>query len=110
MTVTAAFVPMSHLLVQGQCGLGTPLEEIASQHRRSFYQSLRPVAHSPAQRRAAAHAGGHQGMGSSGVEGSSVSPGCVRVVTEGWAAFPRMRIARVPDFMAPWCCALHSKL
>lgn len=25
---------------EGQCGLGTPLEVIASQHRRAFYESL----------------------------------------------------------------------
>ncbi|KAJ9518511.1 hypothetical protein QJQ45_018566 [Haematococcus lacustris] len=29
---------------EGQCGLGTPLEVIAAQHRRSFYDSLRPLA------------------------------------------------------------------
>ncbi|KAG1680811.1 hypothetical protein FOA52_008144 [Chlamydomonas sp. UWO 241] len=28
---------------EGQCGLGTPLEVIASQHRKAFYESARPA-------------------------------------------------------------------
>ncbi|GIL71573.1 hypothetical protein Vretifemale_2114 [Volvox reticuliferus] len=28
---------------EGQCGLGTPLEVIASQHRRAYYDSFRPL-------------------------------------------------------------------
>lgn len=73
---------------EGQCGLGTPLEVIAAQHRRSFYESMRPSSSSHVWSRVgqqhASHPHAHHAAG-----GSAPSASGAHGAEEAGAAFSR---------------------
>lgn len=77
---------------QGQCGLGTPLEVIAMQHRKAFVDSLRPSQHLSSSSNAASSSSSSGG----GLVSSSMAPSRVA----GWRPRDQQLSAYLRNLMA----------